>query len=511
MTSGLNKYDQTLFPPEGAYSTEQPPLLKRGEFSLPLHHSDQDDWKTADRVHQLSLRSISSSSGSIKEDLQALVSGGLRLAAVLVENPHADLGTMAEEAEEMSAKVTEFLDLCRNNSSLSERKYFTLIHELRTPLQGLIGSLEFPERSREFFEKIQQIYKNLLILLEDIPNDPDADVHLELRPAPFELQKSLDLLDLQIRPYASRFGVTVLYNIAPELNERYLVGDKRRIGQLLINLISNAIKYSPPGEEVVVSIGTRDDRIVFSVADKGDGIPLKKQNRLFQPFSQLKKDEGCFSCFKSCWNSLFGEEKKTVVPSSGVGLYFCKQLAELMNDGTEGNIGVVSDPDRAIGSTFWFSIPYQWQPKAASLPPSPMPHVESLHFAQPNLDVLAADDSSVCRKTLAKFISSCGNGASLELANDGVEAVSKFRAHTIVILDMEMPNKGGLDAAAEIHALAGRSIPPHIILATGNPPDEVEEELQRRGLDRAVSILGKPLKSRELVREVNRRLASSEI
>ncbi len=517
--SSLNRFDpelHQLYPPLPGIpdDSDRPPVPSRPiEINLRRDASDvKEVSEEVGRTARLALSPVAASN-SVKSTLKGLIEEGL-LLSIQLKNPACPrreelLLRLAADADAMDREVTAYLDFCKAASpesaspaSSTSTPYYTLVHELRTPLQGLLGLLTFKERNEAYFIDLHKIYKELDWLADQIPNRPDQEAEIVLRPEPFSTQDLFQIIDLQIGPYAKKFGVSVEFRLSHRI-PALLIGDKRRIGLVLKNFISNAIKYAPKGSRVIVDfdIPPNSRSPVFSVIDQGKGISEKDQKKLFKPFSQVEESPGCCA-FLSCCRPA----KKT--PSSGVGLSFCKTVVQAMNEGRDGCIGV--DSREGHGSRFWFSIPLREPPRDAPLQVTPNPQ-ENPKIARPGLSILAADDHPVLRNTTKRMIGNNGNETEVELADDGDTAVQKYeeslkrrRPHDVVLLDLHMPRMKGSEAASHIKRLAaGALAPTRISLISGDPPEEVREELRTYSLGEEITILSKPVRPRDLIGFIN--------
>ncbi len=361
--------------------------------------------------------------------------------------------------------------------------------------------LSFDDRSAAYFLDLHKIYKELDWLADQIPNREEQEAEIVLKLEPFSPQDLFQIVHLQLGPYAQRFGVALSFQISSRIPP-LLIGDKRRIGLVLKNLISNAIKFSPKGGRVTVSfdIDPQLKTPVFSVSDQGKGISRKNQQKLFKPFSQVEEDSSC--CLFAC----FSPPKK--VPSSGVGLSFCKTMVQAMNGGQDEVIGVESREGK--GSRFWFAIPYREAPKDAPLQVTPNPQAVG-KIDRPGLSILAADDSSSLRATMKRILENHSNDTKITLVDDGDTAVSLYEdsikasgPYNIIFLDLQMPRMRGSEAAARISKLAQMTLSQtRIALISGDPPNEVQNELRTFGLGREICVLTKPTRPRDLIGFIN--------
>ncbi len=268
-------------------------------------------------------------------------------------------------------------------------------------------------------------------------------------------------------------GLELTACVAPNVPE-YVRGDSARISQILTNLVSNAIKFTPQGEvalRVTLNAGPSDlVHLRFEIRDTGIGITSDAQSRLFKPFSQADGST----------TRKYG--------GTGLGLAICKSLAELMH----GSIGVESQIDR--GSLFWFQLPLT--PAVDRHEPDPTANPNLAH-----LRALIVDDNCNSQIILRQHLESCN--ARADLASNSVQALSLIRQASVsglpyhaVLLDLRMPGVNGLELARLIRAENPDSPPQLILLTSFNERTEIKET-REIGISRH---LVKPLRRKQLLR-----------
>jgi CheY-like chemotaxis protein len=302
-------------------------------------------------------------------------------------------------------------------------------HELRTPMNAIIGmthlALEdgLPPRQRDYVEKAHGAARNLLQILNDILDVSKVEAgHIEIERIEFELDSVIDQMADVLGLKADEKGLELLFSGAPNLPRR-LVGDPTRLRQVLVNLGSNAIKFTDRGEVTVgMSIERADAREVLLhcwVRDTGVGLAADEQARLFQPFVQAD----------SSTTRRFG--------GTGLGLAICRQLVERMG----GRIWVDSAP--GAGSTFHFTA--RFGPAAAQ---SAAQRVNALAGRR----ALLADDNEATRDVLGRMLE--GLGVRVDRVRDGRSAIDCMETspdgYDWVLLDWRMPGLDGVQCAREI-------------------------------------------------------------
>jgi CheY-like chemotaxis protein len=346
-------------------------------------------------------------------------------------------------------------------------------HEIRTPMNAILGlarlalKTELTPRQTDYLEKIQAAGTSLLGIINDVLDFSKIEAgRLELESAPFNLDAVLDNLAGLIAVKAhEKEAVEVLFRIGADV-PRTLVGDALRLGQVLINLAGNAVKFTERGEIVVATelVGTAgaSARIRFSVRDTGIGLTDEQTARLFESFSQADTST----------TRRFG--------GTGLGLAICKRLVGMMG----GEIEVDSVPGR--GSTFSFTADF-------GLAGSPADRRRDPPAGLAGMRVLVVDDHPTSRVILREMLESftfevttAASGAAglaeFERARDG-------RPYDLVVMDWKMPGMDGLEAARRIKAGAARR-PPPVLLVTAFGCEDIRREAEAAGLE---GVLPKPV------------------
>jgi len=268
---------------------------------------------------------------------------------------------------------------------------------------------------------------------------------LETETIPFSIKQSIGAVALLLAPKAHDHGLQLMTNISDDIPE-YLSGDPSRIGQILLNLVGNAIKFTAHGSVSIEashrSLANQKTELRIEVIDTGPGIPPEVQRSLFSPFTQAD----------SSVSRKYG--------GTGLGLAICKQLCRAMG----GDIGVESE--LGDGSKFWFTV--QCGRSEAPAKVSAPPLVPAIDPEAAALNILVAEDNDIIRLLISKLLAKRGYQA--DLVCNGKEAVAAVqrRCYDLVLMDMQMPEMDGISAAKAIRALSGpeREVP--IIALTAN-------------------------------------------
>ena len=382
-------------------------------------------------------------------------------------------------------------------SRAKSRFLATMSHEVRTPLNGVLGLAELLEGTsldagqRRHLRLLRQSGDNLREIVNDILDFSKIEAEqMELASIEFEPRQLLEQLCELWRERAGAAGLMLHGQAAAHLPLR-LRGDSLRLRQILTNFLGNALKFTEKGGiELRVDVEAGDAPTVgaaawirFAVRDSGIGIAPEAAKHVFDAFTQV--DES--------YSRRFG--------GTGLGLAICQRLVELMG----GRIGVDSEP--GVGSTFWIVVPLEVvQTAGAELAAGEVDrllHEAPQDAAAPGGDqlrgrVLMVEDNAVNRVVCGAMLERLG--LEFEEANDGGEALTKAvdGAFDLVLMDCQMPVLDGYGAAAELRRrgiVARRGGPLPIIALTANAFCEDRERARESGMD---DFLSKPVRLDEL-------------
>jgi hypothetical protein len=409
-----------------------------------------------------------------------MVAATLVLVMMLLENNklYGRLAQLHLSEQRKTAELTlarDELTLARDTAEASNRTKSEFLanmsHEIRTPMNAVLGLAYLIEQrpldaeSLGLVRKIRNAGTLLQAIINDILDFSKIEAgRLEIENAPFCLA---DVLSNLATIMASSVGdkAIELAISPPPRDAQYLVGDALRLGQVLINLTSNAIKFTERGAVTVsVSEETHGGQALlrFAIKDTGLGIATEQQARIFSAFTQAD----------SSTTRRFG--------GSGLGLAISRQLVAAMG----GEIGVNSTP--GVGSEFWFTIRLQ-----RGTPPSyATPHLAGLR-------ILIAAASAMLRDNLTQTARALGwHPTAVDSDQRAVERIhdslARHKGYDVVVLDWQMPWMDGLAAALEIRRLnRDRSdLPTTILLCSANAREEL---LRRPGSETIQTLLNKPV------------------
>jgi two-component system, sensor histidine kinase and response regulator len=340
-------------------------------------------------------------------------------------------------------------------------------HEIRTPMNAILGmahlalKTELSPKQSDYLHKIQTAGTSLLGIINDILDFSKIEAgKLEMEAVPFNLDEVLDNLASLITVKAhEKEGLEVLFSTGPGV-PRVLVGDPLRVGQVLINLANNAVKFTERGEIVVsselVTAGEKTVEVKFAVRDTGIGLTEEQKARLFSSFSQADTST----------TRKFG--------GTGLGLAISKRLVEMMG----GRIWVESVP--GAGSTFCFTALFGIGREGAAATHTPPPDLRGLK-------TLVVDDNSTSREILQGMLESFS--FEVTLAASGEEGLAEFekslsgRRYDLVVMDWKMPGIDGIETARRIKNLPIPGRMPRIILVTAYGREEIMRQAEKIGLD----------------------------
>lgn len=381
----------------------------------------------------------------------------LERSRLKLERSVYELNVMRAQDAYLSAKL-------KQNSVDKTQLMATISHELRTPLNGIIGlsrmllEEDLSQKQREYLQTINVSAVSLGYIFSDIIDLEKIDSQrIELFRQPVEFTQIIHDISHFAQLLAAKKSIQFSLDYPDNLPE-FIEVDNARLSQVLWNLISNAVKFTPPSGQISLKIYQTDaQHFKFVVKDSGIGIPLAEQDKIFQMFYQAENS------------------KAKKAQGSGIGLAISKQIALLMN----GDLNVESEPNQ--GATFTFSFEAK-QGKAK----------QTLQIKHYGLKVLLVEDVElnvvVARSMLEKF------GCEIEVAMTGEQAQQKFEQHSfdLILLDIQLPDTTGTQLAQQWRAQYDEGeidYLPLLVALTANMM-QTKSEYQQQGMD---DVLRKPL------------------
>jgi two-component system, sensor histidine kinase and response regulator len=383
--------------------------------------------------------------------------------------------TMRKRAEEDLASTNEQLELAiaqanemalqAEMANMAKSEFLAnMSHEIRTPMNAIVGlsylalKTRLTDQQRGYLNKIQNSAHNLLGLINDILDFSKIEAgRLEVETTSFSLDQVFYNVASVVSVKGEEKGIEIYFRKAPDVPLE-LVGDPLRLGQVLLNLVGNAIKFTETGEIVIstelVSRETDAAVLRFSVRDTGIGMNEAQQARLFQPFTQADGST----------TRKFG--------GTGLGLAISKQLVELMG----GEISVESIP--AMGSTFTFTL-------AVGIEAEENIQSHTVPVDLRGLKVLIADDN----QTELEIMETTLAALSFEVTSvdSGMAALKELEVpkkdYDLVLLDWRMPGMDGIETARRIKAHPHLQKPPKVFLITAYGREEVMVQAKELGLE----------------------------
>lgn len=413
------------------------------------------------------------------------------LSSVIEVTSRDETGELLQALKDMSTSLAVEQDLrhavevAEDATKMKSDFLANMSHEIRTPMNGIIGmthlalQTELTSTQRNYLEKVESASKNLLAIIDDILDFSKIEAgKMAFEKVDFFLEDVLaQIADLSVMRAQDK-GLELLFDVAPDVPNA-LQGDPLRLGQVLINLTNNAIKFTEKGEIVVtIRLQQLEEHAAVlrvDVRDTGIGLTPPQRSKLFQAFTQADTSTTRHH------------------GGTGLGLTISKRLVEMM----EGEIDLVSEA--GVGSTFFFTARFG----LAAVPRDNLLLPQQFH----GLRVLVVDDNPSAREIFVSMLTALGFEARAVLGGAlAIGAVAQARAegrpYGLVLMDWKMPGMNGLDTLAGIRAdAAGIDATPACIMVTAFHREALLEAARQRDLP-LDGVLNKPISASTLLDQI---------
>lgn len=357
-------------------------------------------------------------------------------------------------------------------------------HEMRTPLNGLLGTMDLlrdhhlTERQTDLLDHMQSSGRLLLGLVNDVLDLSKFEAgKLRAEQRPFNIARLLAGVVETTMSLAAASDNSVTWSWLGESEARVL-GDARRLRQVLLNFVSNAIKFTRAGsiDIEVERLPDQSGLVEFRVIDSGIGIAPEHLDRIFKDFETL--------------DSSYARQ----AGGTGLGLGISKRFVGLMG----GEIGVESEP--GVGSMFWLRIPLPVEAQASIKASDAIEHAPDKNRTTQQLSILLVEDNEINRYVARAMIEAEGHKVTEAVNGQAGVEWAQSQEFDVILMDISMPVMDGQDAARAIRASAGASANVPIVAVTAHALPEEIARFRQAGMDRCIS---KPIDRKTLIALLN--------
>ena len=384
----------------------------------------------------------------------------------------SDTTEIQKQHMEMNERLRQALEAAKQANVAKTAFLSNMSHEIRTPMNAIIGldsialrDPDLPDRTREQLEKIDSSARHLLNLINDILDMSRIESgRLTLRNEAFSFSEMLEQINTMINSQCQDKGLHYACKVVGQVDDDY-IGDAMKLKQVIINILGNAVKFTPEGGSVTLTVECisrfeGQSALRFTMRDTGVGMDAEYLPRIFDPFSQ--EDAG----------------RSNRYGSTGLGMAITKSIVEQMN----GTIAVESE--KGVGTTFTVEVTLRDCERRER-------QLDAVR-AQ-DLRVLVIDDDPVSREHARNVLEEIGIAA--DTAAGGPEAiemiqlkVARHEAYNLMFVDWKMPGQNGMEVTKEIRRIVGWDSA--MIVLTAYDWDEIEDEAKAAGVD---SFMARPL------------------
>lgn len=398
--------------------------------------------------------------------LTAVLSLCVGILVVMLQRQLRSVRSAARAFEDIAVELKAAYASADAGNRAKSQFMATMGHEVRTPLNAILGTAELlelsglPDRIATGVQTIRRSGETLLEIINEVLDYSKMENgRVDVDKAPVDMIDVVSGVVEMMRDRAAERGNTLVSDVSDLIDRSVISTDATRVRQVVLNLLSNAIKFTSNGVVALkMTLSQQGSGPVVRVAirDSGIGIDQAGLEKLFKPFSQVD----------ASISRQYG--------GTGLGLTICKEIVEALG----GTVGVSSEA--GLGSTFWFEIPAEpavlKQERTIALPAAPS--IETL----PRLRVLLVEDNLVNQKVAAGYLAHLGQDVTV--AADGIEALSKVASSRfdIVLMDMQMPNMDGIEATRRMRALDGWPSTVPIVALTGNASESDRQSCEQVGM-----------------------------